>query len=541
MGSPSSLDSLRKIERAEQRLWLLALVLFLLLAVSVLALDTTAATVERAIVGMTDTVKHVLANYATSAALLCVVLLACAYFYESLVILRRRNRELVRALDSSARSLALRNQQLESWNQVSHRLITNFNLPRLLELIVRTAAEVTESDCALVMLAEGGKGHLRLAAIHRRGLQTELARRVAAIVIETGEQVHLQPESLPEELDRPDLAWEDLVSLAAAPLVAANAIRGALLVGRVHPQEPFPDRIVDSLASFASQASIALEKAHLYAQSQRQLDRLGKLLDDLRSAEAQLHQYDQFAGLGALEKGVAHVVDNSLPAIVSRAQRLLERRTSDNAEEREDMAALHEQTTRVADTLRNLLDLCRRSDRGAWQTVDVNRVVQKALDLMGHELQVSHIEVLPTYGDVPVISGSALQLEQAFVNIVLGATQRVTDGGRLAVETRPEDTEWVMLTVETAPPEDSPAVQEEDEPSAGPVRSAAAGETELAAVERIVRTHGGEIVVTGGSDRWVRFVVRLPAAASQARDEQLSGEADEEKLGDQRVGLALEA
>jgi GAF domain-containing protein len=42
------------------------------------------------------------------------------------------------------------------------------------------------------------------------------------------------------------------------------------------------------LGSFAQQASIALEKAHLYAENQRQLERLNRLLDELRSAQHQL-------------------------------------------------------------------------------------------------------------------------------------------------------------------------------------------------------------------------------------------------------------
>jgi len=540
-GTPaSSIDSLQRIERTEQRLWLLALALFLLLAASVLALDATAATVERVITGMTLRVKNLLDDYATSGALLCIVLLVCAYVYEKLVMVRRENRELMRALDSSARSLALRNQQLDTWNQVSHRLITNFNLPRLLELIVRTAAKVTESDCALVMLAQGSEGHLRLAAIHQSGLQTELARRVAARVIETGEHVCLRPEALPEDLDRPDLAWEDLVSLAGAPLVAANAIRGALLVGRLHPHEAFSDRILEGLGSFASQASIALEKAHLYGQSQRQLDRLAKLLDDLRSTQHQLHRCERLAGLGALGRGVAHVVDGPLAGAVACAEQLVQGCEASGEENRDGVAAIHQQATRARDTLRSLLALCRRCDEGGWRRVNVNRVLQEVIELMRGELGASGIAVCPSYGDVPEVSGNAVQLEQAFANIVLRASATPTDGGRVAVETRADQLDWVTVTVEGVHGDSSPVALEEDEIAPLSLKSAAESEVEVAAAEWIVRSHGGEMEVTGDPGRRVRFLIRLPAAALGSRAEQTSDAAAREAKDAHPTGVSTE-
>ena len=171
-GTP--MDSLRRIERAEQRLWLLALLLLVLITTGLLVLEASSVTVERLLTGMTARVADILSSYGASLSLLTVVLLVCAYFYEKLAMVRTENRELVLALDTSAQILAQRNQQLDTWSQLSHSLITNFNLPRLLDLIVRTAAEVTQSDCAAVMLREEQSAHLRVAAIHQRGLQMAL-------------------------------------------------------------------------------------------------------------------------------------------------------------------------------------------------------------------------------------------------------------------------------------------------------------------------------------------------------------------------------
>src|SRR5574340_421716 len=239
-----TLEKLHSIESVEKRLWVLALGLFLLLAVSLFMVESSIVAGESLGHRVAGHTLGLLRDYGLSAALLITAWLVCAYFYEKLLHLRRQNRELVKALQSAAQVLSDRNQQLSTWAQLSHTLITNFNLPRLLELVTRTAAEGTESDCAAVILCERGVRHLRLAAIHERGLQIELAERVAAVVIRTGRPLCVSPGNVPEEIDRPDLPWEDLVSLAAEPLVSADKVTGALLVGRLKPREPYSSHVL---------------------------------------------------------------------------------------------------------------------------------------------------------------------------------------------------------------------------------------------------------------------------------------------------------
>ncbi len=291
----SGLESLNKIEKTEARLWTLALLLFVLVSLSLLTLEATSSVAERILLGISSTAHNLLERYGLSAALLAIVLLVCAYFIEKLLMIRQQNRELVGALEANAHLLALRNHQLDTWDQLSHQLITNFNLPRLLELIASTAAEVTESSCAAVIISERDTPHLRLAAVFGRGLHTEFARRVAAKVIATGEPIYCCQGSVPGEFDRPDLPLEGLSSLAATPLIATDAIKGSLLVGRLEPSDPYPGTIIQVLASFGNQASIALEKAYLYAESQRQLQRLGRLLEELHTTRDRLAVSDNLA------------------------------------------------------------------------------------------------------------------------------------------------------------------------------------------------------------------------------------------------------
>lgn len=447
-GPSKGIGMLARIERAERRLWRLALVLFMLLALSLLLLDATAVTTERGVGGITNRFLGIIDDYAASAALLVVVLLICAYFREKLVAVRRQNRELVSAIDSTAKLLSLRNQQLDAWNQLSHNLITNFNLPRLLDLVVRTATDVTECDCGIVMLVQEDRHHLRVAAIQARGLQVELARRVAEIVIGTGRELYLRPGELPEELDRPDLPWEDLVSLAAAPLTYGKDVVGAILVGRVQPREAFGEDVIDSLSSFASQASIALEKAKLYAESQKQLDRLGKLLDDLRSTQAQLIESEKLAGLGLLADKVARGISCPVMAITARSDLLLEREERAPDLVCRDITAIRHQAARISETLKGLLTLHGRTEHRHPEPTDVNEIIRETLDVLRDDLELSGIEVAQSYGELPGLRASAGDLQQLFVNLLVSTCYAMPQGGRLTITTQASDSGSVEVRLE---------------------------------------------------------------------------------------------
>ena len=279
----ATLERFQRIQRTERNLWLLALLLFVLLAVSLFLIDAGSIALDSRYRGLPHHVIELLGKYEVSAALLLVVGLICGYFYEKLAALRRGNRALIETVESNARLLELRNRQLETWHLVSHDPVTNFNLPRLLELVAHTAADMTESDCAAVVLVESEHNSLRLMAVHQRGLEIELARRVAATAIRARRALAFHPGNLPPELDRPDLPWEGLAAIAAAPLISQQKAVGVLLIGRLQPGEPFSQEIMDSLDSFASQAAVALEKANLYAENQRKLQQLSRVVHELQA------------------------------------------------------------------------------------------------------------------------------------------------------------------------------------------------------------------------------------------------------------------
>jgi two-component system, NtrC family, sensor kinase len=124
------------------------------------------------------------------------------------------------------------------------------------------------------------------------------------------------------------------------PLDRKGRVVGAVVVAREASGRAFAEADLSLLATFADQASAAIDNATLYQQvrgASEQLERkvelrtheltvmnaeLGRTLDDLRATQAQLILSERLAGLGMLVAGVAHEINSPSAAIRGSVQNL---------------------------------------------------------------------------------------------------------------------------------------------------------------------------------------------------------------------------
>lgn len=267
----SGIESLTRIERAERRLWKLALLVLLLFSLSLALLQCVRPPGEGFAGRVTDRMQALREAYGLALALALATLFIIAYLRRGLMEVRAQNRSLVTTLAENARLLAYRNRQLQTWDELSHEMVTNSDLPRLLRFIVETAAAVTESDGAAILTTAHGGHHYQLAALFGQGAQTEFARRVALKAIQTKQCLRIHPPGIPAEFNRSDVPPDGIADVIATPVTAGGAIDGALIVVRLTPHSIYPDRVEEELASFTVQASLALQQAALHASYQQQL------------------------------------------------------------------------------------------------------------------------------------------------------------------------------------------------------------------------------------------------------------------------------
>ncbi|WP_246175436.1 GAF domain-containing sensor histidine kinase [Bradyrhizobium paxllaeri] len=100
-------------------------------------------------------------------------------------------------------------------------------------------------------------------------------------------------------------------TVLSVPLLREGESLGALTLRR-QEVEPFSDKQIALLQTFADQAVIAIGNVHLFEEVQARTHELSKSLEDLRAAQDRLVQTEKLASLGQLTAGIAHEIKNPL-------------------------------------------------------------------------------------------------------------------------------------------------------------------------------------------------------------------------------------
>ena len=433
-------DPFRRVERQEEHLWLLVLLILFLLSVSVLLITAT-EDAKGTVPELAAPLMFVLGNDVTTCFLLVMVLLITAYIRERLAVRWRENRHLVEELTRKELALEKKDAQLSTWGELSHALIANFDLPRLLDLIVSTAMEVTSADRGSVMLLDEVEGILTIKAA--KGIapdvvastRVRLGEGIAGKVALSGRPLLLRRNDHHQDLSHVRLREHEISSAISVPLRIEEHIVGTLNVNERSRQREFSEDDVNALTLFADQAALALEKAQLYRDSQRQLEKLLSVLDELSRTQAQLVHSEKLASLGVLAGGVAHEINNPLMVILGRTELMLMDDAHDPDTQR-NLETIRVETERIAQIVQGLLTFSRKSRQDKIEPVNVNDVLERTLMLGEHQLTVGNVRVIKDLArSLPLIQANPGQLQQVFMNLIINAHHAMPDGGRLVIRT----------------------------------------------------------------------------------------------------------
>jgi PAS domain S-box-containing protein len=153
-----------------------------------------------------------------------------------------------------------------------------------------------------------------------------------------------------------------------------------------------------------------------------------------RRMHAQLFHNDRLAALGTMAAAVAHEINNPLTYLQLSLQHLEREAASEPdparaATLREHVANALHGVERVARIVRDLRAYSRDNTDEPDAPVDVVAVVDRALQMVAHELR-HRAELVRRYPSEPAfIDGSAGRLEQVVVNLLLNAIQALEPNG----------------------------------------------------------------------------------------------------------------
>ena len=127
----------------------------------------------------------------------------------------------------------------------------------------------------------------------------------------------LAPVHIPDVLADAEYTWHEGQKLAGframlgVPLLREGNCIGVMCMTKSVP-EPFSEKQIEIISTFADQAVIAIENARLFNEVQARTAELTKSLENLRTAQDRLVQTEKLASLGQLTAGIAHEIKNPL-------------------------------------------------------------------------------------------------------------------------------------------------------------------------------------------------------------------------------------
>ena len=235
-----------------------------------------------------------------------------------------------------------------------------------------------------------------------------------------------------------------------------------------------------------------------------------------RRLEATLAQSEKLAAVGQLAAGVAHEINNPLTAIIANAQ-LLQRElaTIEDLPERQDVEEsldlILKASARAIQVVSNLLNFARK-ERYELTPTDINENIRGALSLLQHEIIKRSIDlVFEPNEDLGRISASPNHLQGVWLNLVLNAMDSMEHGkGIIHVSTNKNNNNIQVKVADNGvgiPAERMSRIFEPFYTTKSPGRGTGLG---LSVCHRIVKQHGGHILVDSQVDLGTEFTVVLP-------------------------------
>jgi two-component system, NtrC family, sensor kinase len=194
------------------------------------------------------------------------------------------------------------------------------DLQPVFEAMVEKARRLCEADAGHLALPVGDD--YRSVAVAAMSLEMEVMIRSVSYAPGRGTAVgRALAECRPVQISDIGTDHEHVARRAAdkgfirtilgVPLLREGEAIGAFGLSRQRV-EPFSERQIELVRTFADQAVIAIENTRLLNELQQRTDDLTASLENLRTAQDRLVQTEKLASLGQLTAGIAHEIKNPL-------------------------------------------------------------------------------------------------------------------------------------------------------------------------------------------------------------------------------------
>jgi len=404
--------------------------------------------------------------------------------------------------------LRLKARLFEALVKVGQSINSALHVEDALRLITREAAHLMRARVVSLLLLDETREWLDLKASwgageeYLRKPRLSVGESLVGVVVRRRKPMHLENVRTSTRYQNLEVARrEGLVSLLSVPLIHAGHCIGVLNVYKGEPHL-FSNDEIRILSALADLSALAIEKTRLY--------------ERIVNLEEQLRQQEKLSVLGLLAAEVAHEIRNPL-TVLKMLYHSLDLRFPAGDPRNRDALIMGQKMEQMNRIVERILDLARTSEPEPV-AVSLGDLIEDLGLLTRHKLRQQNIDLVRRVEpDLPTLLADPVQLNQAFLNLVLNAVEAMPQGGRLTISAHRGPVETSQgkrdsVVVEFKDTGQGMAAESQRRLFSSLLATTKARGTGLglAVVHRIVEAHRGELKVRSRPGKGTTFQLVLP-------------------------------
>jgi len=228
----------------------------------------------------------------------------------------------------------------------------------------------------------------------------------------------------------------------------------------------------------------------------------------IKEMEQQIEKNKRLAFAGEMAAGFAHEIRNPLASISGPIQMLSKDLRLDQTD-RKLMQIILRGKDRLEGFVKDFL-LLARPKQSERKDIDIKVIIDDVLESLRFSPEWNeNIEVIRNLSDQTGIYGNKAEIRQVIWNLVLNAIQAMPDGGRLKIETTPDEKKYLEILIS----DNGCGIEEKNQDRVfEPFYTTKETGTGLgmAIVNRIVESHMGKIIIKSKPGKGTDCMVLLP-------------------------------
>ena len=423
-------------------------------------------------------------------------------------------------------------EKAEALQETGVALSSTLDFDQVLALIVDQIARVVPYDSANIILVRGDFAHIA----HSRGYEKfgqNVADRVANLTFDlkhTPNLWHILQTQRPLIIDDiqtypgwlTDKGAPHTRSWMGVPVFVQGKTTAVFALSKSHPNY-YHQEHVELLQAFATQASLALDNAHLYEQLRAHANQLEDRVIERTHELAEMNE--RLTELDRLKSKFISDISHELRTPITNMNVYLDLLEKGRPEKHERYRqVLKQETMRLTHLVENIFDESRQTShlsKAEYTPVNLNQVVTDVVADYDSQIKARNLTLTYTLDpDLPAVFGEQTQLARVVTNLLVNA-MNYTPTGSIQIKTFRQNGNIHLQVADTGvgiDQEDLPHLFERFYRGRYASQSTIPGTgLGLGVVQDIVGLHHGEVSVRNRAEGGSVFDVRLPARMPLSR------------------------